>query len=151
MIRWGNLVLSPWDPDTVTFLMFNMTGCVIKLQEFKFRLNVNFTTYALIEGMKMTSADWPYVFRFFAKAWFSLALSISISTYARAEWHIWLNSRYHWAFLNSVINKMADVSSAILPLIHAWGLGQSGLWLVHGLVLMLLLMSTPFSLVKATK
>ena len=53
--------------------MFNMTGCVIKLQEFKFRLNVNFTTYALIEGMKMTSADWPYVFRFFAKAWFLLA------------------------------------------------------------------------------
>ena len=53
--------------------MFNMTGCVIKLQEFKFRLNVNFTTYALIEGMKMTSADWPYVFRFFTKAWFLLA------------------------------------------------------------------------------
>ena len=58
---------------TVTFLMFNMTGCVIKLQEFKFRLNVNFTTYALTEGMKMTSADWPYISRCFAKAWFSLA------------------------------------------------------------------------------
>ena len=58
---------------TVTFLMFNMTGCVIKLQEFKFRLNVNFTTYALIEGMKMKSADWPYISRCFAKAWFSPA------------------------------------------------------------------------------
>ena len=32
----------------------------------------------------------------------------------------------------------------------AWGLGQSGLWLVHGIVLMLVLMSTQFSLVKAT-
>ena len=31
-----------------------------------------------------------------------------------------------------------------------WGLGQSDLWLVHGLVLMLVLMSTQFSLVKAT-
>ena len=58
---------------TVTFLMYNMTGCVIKLQEFMFRLNVNFATYALIEGTKMTSADWPYIFRYFAKVWFSLA------------------------------------------------------------------------------
>ena len=58
---------------TVTFLMYNMTGCVIKLQEFMFRLNVNFATYALIEGTKMTSADWPYIFRHFAKVWFSLA------------------------------------------------------------------------------
>ena len=32
----------------------------------------------------------------------------------------------------------------------AWGLGQSDLWLVHSLVLMLVLMSTQFSLVKAT-
>ena len=39
--------------------MFNMIGCVIKLQEFKLRMNVNFTTCALIDGMKMTSADWP--------------------------------------------------------------------------------------------
>ena len=31
-----------------------------------------------------------------------------------------------------------------------WGLGQSDPWLVHGLVLMLVLMSTQFSLVKAT-
>ena len=53
--------------------MFNMTGCVIKLQEYKFRLNVTFTTYALIEGMKMASAHWPYIFRCLAKAWFSLA------------------------------------------------------------------------------
>ena len=33
----------------------------------------------------------------------------------------------------------------------AWGLGQSELWLVHSLVLMLVLMLTPFSLVKAKK
>ena len=117
MIRWGNLVLSPWDPDTVTFLMFNMTGCVIKLQEFKFRLNVNFTTYALIEGMKMTSADWSYIFRCFAKVWFSLAHKYKHKHIHSSQWHIWLSSRHHWAFLNTVINKMADASSAILPLI----------------------------------
>ena len=32
----------------------------------------------------------------------------------------------------------------------AWGLGQNDLWMVHGVVLMFVLMSTPFSLVKAT-
>ena len=151
MIRWGNLVLSPWDPETVTFLMFNMTGCVIKLQEFKFRLNVNFTTYALIEGMKMTSADWPYIFRCFAKVWFSLA-------------HKYKHKHIH-------TRTMAYLTQFSIPLsfpqhcdkqdggrfvrhiafnMFAWVLGQSGLWLVHDLVLMLVLMSTSFSLVKAT-
>ena len=55
------------------------------------------------------------------------------------------------ALLNPMINKMADKASAVRHMtfdMFAWGLGKSDLWLVHGLVLVL--MSTPFSLVKAT-
>ena len=153
MIRWGNLVLSPWDPETVTFLMFNMTGCVIKLQEFKFRLNVNFTTYALIEGMKMTSADWSYIFRCFAKVWFSLAHKYKHKHIHSSQWHIWLSSRYHWALSFPQHCDKQDGGRFVRHIafnMFAWVLGQSGLWLVHDLVLMLVLMSTSFSLVKAT-
>ena len=55
------------------------------------------------------------------------------------------------ALLNPMINKMVDEASAILlSICFTWGLSQSDLWLVHCLVLMLVLMSTQFSLVKAT-
>ena len=104
---------------TVTFLMFNMTGCVIKLQEFKFRLNVNFTTYALTEGMKMTSADWPYISRCFAKAWFSLA-----HKYKHKHKHIRTRRMAYLTQFSIPLSfpqlgdiKMADASSTILPLI----------------------------------
>ena len=93
-----------------------MTGCVIKLQEFKFRLNVNFTTYALIEGMKMTTADWPYIFRCFAKAWLSLARKYKHKHLRTRRMAYLTQFSIPSSFLNSVINKMADASSAILPL-----------------------------------
>ena len=54
------------------------------------------------------------------------------------------------ALLSSMINKMADEASAILLLIsphEVWV--KVTVWLVHGLVLMFLLMSTQFSLVNS--
>ena len=54
------------------------------------------------------------------------------------------------ALLSPMINKMADEASAILLLIsphEVWV--KVTVWLVHGLVLMLLLMSTQFSLVNS--
>ena len=54
------------------------------------------------------------------------------------------------ALLSSMINKMADEASAILLLISPHEvLVKVTVWLVHGLVLMLLLMSTQFSLVNS--
>ena len=69
-------------------------------------------------------------------------------TYARAEWHYCLYSRYQlsstrWKTSRRFVRHIAFE-------MFAWGLGQSGLWLVRGLVLMLVVMSIPFSLVKAT-
>ena len=54
------------------------------------------------------------------------------------------------ALLSSMINKMADEASALLLLTsphEVWV--KVTVWLVHGLVLMLLLMSTQFSLVNS--
>ena len=54
------------------------------------------------------------------------------------------------SLLSPMINKMADEASAILLLIsphEVWV--RVTVWLVHGLVLMLLLMSTQFSLVSS--
>ena len=54
------------------------------------------------------------------------------------------------ALLSSMINKMADEASAILLLTsphEVWV--KVTVWLVHGLVLMFLLMSTQFSLVNS--
>ena len=54
------------------------------------------------------------------------------------------------ALLSSMINKMADEASAILLLTSPHEVWVKVIvWLVHGLVLMLLLMSTQFSLVNS--
>ena len=97
--------------------MFNMTECVIKFQELNFRLNVNFTTYALIEGMKMTSADWPYIFRCFAKAWFSLAHKYKHKHIRTRRMAYLTQFSIPLSFPQLGDIKMADASSAILPLI----------------------------------
>ena len=76
----------------------------------------------------------------------------SIRTYAHTEWHIWLNSRYQLSRIGEPDDKQNGGQSVrhIAFDTFAWGLGQSDLWLVHGLALTLVLMPTQFSLVKAT-
>ena len=99
----------------------------------------------------MTSADWPYIFRCFAKAWFSLSHKYK---------HKHIRTR-RMAYLTQFsiplsFPQLGDKQDGGRFVRHnafdmfAWGLGQSGLWLVHSIVLMQVRTSTPFSLVKAT-
>ena len=147
--KFGFKSMKPWHSYILN--VFKMTGCVIKLQEFKFRLNANFTTYALTEWMKIMSADWPYIFRCFVKAWFSLAHKYKHKHIRTSRMAYLTQFSIPLSFLQ--LGDKQDGGRFVCHIafdMFAWGLGQSGLWLVHGLVLMLVLMSTPFSLVKAT-
>ena len=79
-----------------------------------------------------------------------LGISIRIRTYAPTRRMAYLTQFSIPALLIS--DDKQDNGRSVRHIafdMFEWGLGQSDLWLVHGLVLMLVLMSTSFSLVKA--
>ena len=75
----------------------------------------NFKATKQTANFTASSKNW--IFPLALRTWFSLAHKHNIiRTYARAEWHIWLNSRSQH-FSTPMINKMADDEYAILLLI----------------------------------
>ena len=80
----------------------------------------------------------------------TLPIILIVIAYNRANLYINCWCWYHHPLMLVWLFNKHEASAISLFDVFAWGLGQSDLWLFHGLVLMLVLISTRFSLVKAT-